>query len=124
MDRFTKIATSIVIAEEMSVEPVEAPSRAEFDRALDEFIGYVNALIIKHTQDNFSNLKSGSVSAMHGQKYVRLVRADSDGGSRSAYGDVMMAAGWSAPAKHPRANIFDKGSWKAGVGPYGMAYLK
>ena len=150
MDRFTKIVASLVVAEaeireyghhrvlvnrpEATLapegEPVAAPSQADFGRALDEFISYVNAMIVKHTEDNLKGLQPGSVSTMHGQKYVRLVKSDSDGGSRSAYGfvnklngDILMAAGWGAPAKHARGNIFDKSTWKA-AGPYGMAYLR
>ena len=131
MDRFTKIATGIVVADVLGApSPNPVSSQADFDRALKEFVEYVNGVIIKHIQDNFQNLTPGYISVMHGPKYAKLVKFDSDGGSRSAYGfvdkrngDVLMAAGWSAPAKHARANLFKKETWK-NAGPYGMSYLR
>lgn len=64
-----------------------------------------------------------------GPKYVRVVRASS--GSRSVHcfvsqanGDVLKAAGWKAPAKHARGNIFDASNGLGSMGPYGPAYLR
>lgn len=128
MDRFSRIVANIVVADLPVAAP--APSPAEFDRALNEFLAYVNDMIVKYMQKSFPTLSPGSVSVMHGQRYVRLVKSDSDGGSRSAYGfvdkrngDILMAAGWSAPAKHARGSIFRPETWK-NAGPYGMAYLR
>lgn len=148
MDRFTKIVASIVVADlEMKdygyhkvlvnrppatslPEGTPAPSQADFDKSLSEFLAYVNDTLVKYMQQSFPTLTPGKVDATHGQRYVRLVKSDSNGGSRSAYGfvdkmngDILKAASWSAPAKHARGNIFDKSTWKA-AGPYGMAYLR
>ena len=106
------------------------PSPADFNRALDEFLAYVNEIQTTHRQNNYPNASPSTITAMHGQRYVRLVSTDANGSSRSAYGfvdktngDLLKSAGWSAPAKHARGNIFDKSTWKA-AGPYGFAYLK
>lgn len=34
------------------------------------------------------------------------------------------AAGWKAPAKHARGNIFDERNGLGAMGPYGPAYLR
>lgn len=61
-------------------------------------------------------------------KYARIVLAQ--GSSRSAYGfidqttgDLLKSAGWKAPAKGKRGNIFDPDPL-AGCTPYGMAYFR
>jgi len=64
-----------------------------------------------------------------GSKFVRIVR---EGGcQRSVHcfidrqtGDVLKAAGWKAPAKHARGNLFDAKQGLGLMGPYGPAYLR
>jgi hypothetical protein len=38
-------------------------------------------------------------------------------------GNVFKAAGWRAPAKHVRANIYDYNSLKNGVNEHGANYI-
>jgi hypothetical protein len=58
------------------------------------------------------------------QKRVRLVR---EGSAHCfveiATGDVLKAAGWKAPAKHARGNIYDESNGLKWMGPFGPAYL-
>lgn len=70
-----------------------------------------------------------------GPKYVRVVRQEKQLGSgditsRSVYcfiqkdnGDILKAAGWKAPAKTARGNIFNTEQLQ-GCGPYGVQYLR
>ena len=51
-------------------------------------------------------------SASVGPKYVRIIEARPPGDDRAVFcfldrsnGDILMAAGWKAPAKHSRGNI-------------------
>ncbi len=78
-------------------------------------------------------------SLEHGKKYIRIVRTDQnknyttgkiEDGQRSAWGfiemgtgHILMTAGWKAPAKHPRGNIFNKDPWQ-GMTNYGPARWK
>jgi hypothetical protein len=64
-----------------------------------------------------------------GPKNVRVVRVD--GGGRSVHcfvdiatGNVLKAAGWKAPARHARGNIFDAANGLKSMGPFGAAYLR
>jgi hypothetical protein len=41
-----------------------------------------------------------------------------------ATGDVLKCAGYNAPAKHARGNIYDAANGLASIGPYGPAYLR
>lgn len=69
------------------------------------------------------------LSVEEGKRYVRIVRTDANGSSRSVHcfvdktnGDILKAASWKAPAKHARGNI-EQGAGNA-VTAYGGAYLK
>ena len=65
-------------------------------------------------------------SYKEGNKYVKLIMSSppfTGGSQRSVWGfvnkktgDILMPAGWKAPAKHARGNIFDSGG--------GMKYIK
>jgi hypothetical protein len=144
MKRCSRIVSSMIVAEDElrdygyhkilnrpSLTPTGMPefSPAEFNRVLDEFLAYVNDLIMKYMQKDFPTLPIKTVSVMHGQRYVRLVESDG-GGGRSCWGfvdktngNILKAAGWNAPAKHARGSIFDKSTWR-NMGPYGPAYLR
>ena len=62
------------------------------------------------------------IEVMVGTKNARIVRAEP---GRSCYcfvsmenGDVLMSAGWKAPAKHARGNIFDEFKGMKKCNPY------
>jgi len=60
-----------------------------------------------------------------GKRYLRVVF----NGSVHCFvdktnGAVLKAAGWKAPAKHARGNIFDANNGLGSMGPYGPAYLR
>jgi hypothetical protein len=68
---------------------------------------------------NGRNMGIDKLSVNPGRKFIKIIRdnavwgfvAKKDGvhkGLRMKAGDVLKAAGWSAPAKHTRGNIFDK----------------
>jgi len=66
-----------------------------------------------------------------GSRYVRVLPVPLDQGSRSVHcfvdktnGDVLMAAGWKAPEKNPRGNIFAADNGLSRMGPFGAAYNK
>ena len=60
-----------------------------------------------------------------GRKYIKIIRG------RSVHcfvdktnGDVLMAASYKSPAKHPRGNLFDESNGLKYMGEYGPAYLR
>jgi hypothetical protein len=86
----------------------------DFSTALCNFITRINQDTEKHAQ-KFENMKWGEyfkpVEIKRGQKNVKVIQLN--GSSRSAYcfveiatGDIFMAAGWNAPAKGARGNIY------------------
>jgi hypothetical protein len=92
------------------------PPKQDFDNAVDKLV-----LGIKENYLRWCNGRKISEDEMiikPGRKFVKIIRGSSvwgfvskvDGfhkGLPLKVGDVMMAAGWSAPAKHTRGNIFD-----------------
>jgi hypothetical protein len=67
-------------------------------------------------------------STTEGPKYIKLISEPKNGAGRSVFafvdkatGEVYKPAGWQAPAKNVRGNIFDVGD--EGVGEYGAKYM-
>ena len=127
MNKTTLASQLVKIAKELVAMPVfeKAPG---FDDKFKEFLAYCQTISDEYISKNYTNVQKPQFIAMEGGRYIRVVRTDSS--SRSAHlfvdktnGDVLKAAGWSAPAKGQRGNIFDKASWQR-TGPYGAAYLK
>ena len=92
-----------------------------FKEHLNEFL--------KHCQEVVDKEFGGKdkLVASEGGKYYKIVK---HGNQKMAWafidksnGDVLKAASWNAPAKHARANIFDKASW-IGINPYGVSWIK
>jgi len=100
---------------------------------MNEFQAAVENMIGIHRQQNFPNLAHTTITLEHGPKFTRVVRSELNSKGvpehRSVYcfiqndnGDILKAAGWKAPAKHARGNIFN--NLLEGCGPYGADYLK
>lgn len=88
---------------------------------------------------NFPNVEVlTSIVAKIGKKYAKIIKEERSVNTgevchRSAHcfidlatGDILKAASWAAPAKHPRGNIVTTIGMGVGtsVGSYGAAYLK
>ena len=121
MVRLNRIAEKV--AKEMVAEVVPG-----FDAALGEFMAYCQKMRDDFYDKNYPTNPRASLATMVGGRWIRIVTVE-EGGGKSAWafvdrtnGDVMKPAGWSAPAKHARANIFDKASWK-NMTAYGPQYL-
>ena len=91
------------------------PIKGDFDEAMDNLLNNINTDYHK----GFPKNKDMVLSLVAGRKFVKVVNENSvwgfvakkDGvhkGLPMKAGDVLKAAGWSAPAKHTRGNIFDK----------------
>lgn len=104
---------------------------SKFNIALDNFCVAAAVKINEHYKKHYPTLEVPHLSYEFGtktQKYVRIVQEDI--GQRSVYcfvqvdnGDVLKAAGWKAPAKHARSNIYADDCGVSGVTTYGAVYL-
>ena len=89
-------------------------STSDFDAALNRLVMAIH--------EDFKNsefeLKRAKITIKPGRKFIKIVRENSvwgfivkeDGTHKGVpvkRGDVLKAAGWNAPAKHTRGNIFD-----------------
>ena len=100
----------------------------EFEKAAQEWMKTVqNKLNDRYMKDGYAN-QTPSLSFDKGRVYWRVVANRPTGGGRYSYafldtrnGDVLKSAGWKAPAKGARGNIFHGG---LGVGVYGGNYKR
>ena len=92
------------------------PPKGDFDSAVDKLVLGIEENYIKWC--NGRKMSTDTMRIKPGRKFVKIIRGSSvwgfvskvDGSHKGLplkVGDVMMAAGWSAPAKHTRGNIFD-----------------
>ena len=90
-------------------------------RVTSDFDAAINRLVMAIHEDYESgefDLKRAIITIKPGRKFIKIIRdssvwgfvAKADGvhkGVPMKMGDVLKAAGWNAPAKHTRGNIFD-----------------
>ena len=115
--------------EVMAAFPVRTVEKAEgFDQAFKQFMMHAQKVLSDYMAKEFPTLPVAELKPQEGGRYVRITKEE--GVSRAAWGfvdktngDVLKPAGWSAPAKGARANIFDQSSWR-NVGAYGPAYVR
>jgi len=95
-----------------------------FETALSSFIAGCQKLV-----DDANLAFPTKIEIGGGRKYIRLVRKDK--GQTSAYcfvdttnGNVLKPAGWKAPAKHARGNIFAADNGLTNMSWTGPAYLR
>ena len=96
------------------------PSTDDFDGALNRLVENIhkNYAGWSGRVEYSSGTERVNITIKPGRKFIKIIRdnsvwgfvAYSDGmhkGVPMKRGDVLKAAGWSAPAKHTRGNIFD-----------------
>ena len=111
---------------------------------ISKWMESIEVAIHAHTKHNFNNIYEG-VDHVYlrrdgGRKFLRITKTAH--GSTSVYGfialvdghskalgmykagDVMMPAGYKAPAKHARGNVFNDDGGTGCVGPYGVEYRR
>ena len=99
---------------------------------LEAFVKRAQKMIDKNHEDNeYHDFMKKTLVIEKGRKYARIVVADANGASRSAWafidlsnGNILKPASWAAPAKHARGNIYDEYGGMKYLGPYGPAYLR
>lgn len=103
----------------------------DFDTALQTFVAGCQELCSKN-DERYENVKFNTKLSIDpkGRRYVRIVKKDDFGGN-SVYcfvdktnGNVLKAAGWKAPAKHARGNIYNDDNGLGAMSAYGAAYLR
>jgi hypothetical protein len=105
------------------------------DAAINDFVKKAQDLVNTYTKSNYPTLVPDLLTTSTGKSYTKVIRnsVDADGkptgGGRSVYcfidnknGDVLKAAGWAAPAKGKRSNIFDADNGVSGITAYGAVY--
>ena len=99
-------------------------------QAVAEYITFMNAASIKHTETHFPMLKPDTYECDGGRKYLRIASNQNYVHSfvDALTGDVYKAAGWKAPALNgARYNLLDEASFedlKAKWDPYGSYLYK
>ena len=93
-----------------------------FEVALAEYVANVQRITDEYFTKNYSNLISDKIAVEKGgRKYIKISQCTFGGeGSKSVHsfvnsenGDVLKPAGWNAPAKHARGNIYKDGGVSA-----------
>ena len=93
------------------------PIKKDFDEAMDTLLENIHKNYVNWCNGN--PIREEEISLKPGRKFIKVIRGGSvwgfvakeDGvhkGLPMKSGDVLKAAGWSAPAKHTRGNIFNK----------------
>lgn len=97
---------------------------------IEEILPEINKLKQSSYSENFPENCKEEIVAEVGKKYARLVAFNPATKGRSAFGfvdltsgDILKAAGWSAPAKDARGNVFDSDFLNAFT-PYGVVYKR
>ncbi len=103
----------------------------EFNTALQTFLEGCQRIHTDYQARYFPSIKPDSIHSKLGKRYVRIIRRRAEGNGDSVHcfvdmtnGDVLKAAGWKAPAKHARGNIFDEHNGLGSMSEYGPAYLR
>jgi hypothetical protein len=92
----------------------EEMSSGEFDKLLKGYMKELDDYHKAYYAKNYKNLKPPVFSYTEGQRFVKIIKADSEGVQKSVHcfvdydGNIYKAAGWKVPAKGARGNLKDK----------------
>jgi len=115
------------MSKRISVADIETPSTK-----FEEWLVALDKELKELQMKRFPSLEWKPMEYSKGRKYAKIIHDNSvwafvamqDVNTKNKSfkkGDLLFPAGWSAPAKHPRGNIFDG---TARYNAYGPAYFK
>ena len=98
---------------------------------LDRWLWTAQDVINKYYTQRLNTLTASQLEMSDGRRYIRIDRLlDGGRGQRLVHafidkktGDVLRAAGYKGPAKHPRGNLFDSLGGTEMLTPHGIGYL-
>lgn len=98
---------------------------------LDRWLWTAQDIVNTH-YTKFSSLTASVLEMSEGRRYIRVdVINDGGRGQRSVWafidkktGDILKPAGYKAPAKHARGNLFDSTNGIGHLTAFGPAYLR
>ncbi len=100
----------------------------QFNEAIGTFLLGCYKISNDHRERHFPNCPVVEFEIRRGPKNAKIVRRDPQTSVHCfveiATGNVLKAAGWKAPAKHARGNIFDDHNGLGSMNEYGPAYLR
>ncbi len=101
-----------------------------FEETLANYVHYIQRINNEYFAEHLKNLTPPKIVVDKGRRYMKIVVEQTTGSGRSVHsfveketGNVFKAAGWRAPAKHVRANIYDYDSIKRGTNMHGANYM-
>jgi len=105
------------VVEEVVVKTFEECFESFFEGCVKKNADYMKQWFPNNHKDQFSWKR--------GKRYIKVIRS----GSVHCFvdtqnGDVLKAAGWNAPAKHARGNIFNDDNGLNCMHEFGAAYLR
>lgn len=113
----------------------EEVTKSVSESDIKKWVALVQDTINKYMDTHYKRLDPPIVEYSKGGRYYKIIRREVGqfaGSSRSVHsfvdkstGDIYKPAGWKAPAKHPRGNIFDKDGGKSALTPQGsVVYMR
>jgi hypothetical protein len=99
-----------------------------FDQCFAKFLEGARAKVAAY-DSGFPTLEASTLEVIPGSRYLKIAIQRGTGRSVWAFidktnGDVLKPAGWKAPAKHARGNIFDLSFGLKNCNHHGPAYLR
>lgn len=109
------------------------PTEVDFAVVFGAFFLSAKKLVDKYYDENYptfrENNQAETLGFKRGKRYIKIFTTLDGTTPRSAWGfvdttngDVLKAAGWSAPAKGARGNIFDDNNGMGRITVYGPEY--
>ena len=100
------------------------------DKNTPELISFLKGCQVKidSYMERFTFKEATTVQINNGRRYFRVERVSNQTSAHCfidrTNGDVLKSAGWKAPAKHARGNIFSKDNGLDCMNEFGAAYLR
>ena len=102
----------------------------KFEKAVQEWLASCQKMLDVHYRTQYKNLVAPTLKIAKGSKNWKIVKV-AEGGGRSVFafievatGDILKPAGWKAPAKHARGNLWDDTKGMGRMTVCGPEYLR
>jgi len=117
---------------EMIREELDEAQKEVGESDIKKFVKIVQQIHDKYFAKHYDNLTPPKIEYTRGKKYYKIIRVEQYQTSRSVHsfvdrttGDIHKPAGWKAPAKHARGNIFDNDGGKSSMKDSGsIVYMR